>query len=240
MREADHRDREEARAAAGIGSGTPTQVKGITGLLALTAGSYFACAIHGASNVSCWGRNDEGQLGTGATSVSEVTPVLVPITKCAAIDAGGASACCGATTSLVRCWGNSDPGDGKGQRVLVSPLGVPGITDAVDVATFGAGGEFGTPRIVGWRKNPRRVEHFGHPARSAELTACDLGSHSRQTRRQRRRPLSPQHCTQRRHSQPGQSRYCQRADGCPCRLLAKCAQFVSAGAITAAIAPIRQ
>ena len=55
---------------------TPVQVAGITDATTISAGTDHICATIAAGNVSCWGKNDDGQLGDG-TSVASSTPVTV-------------------------------------------------------------------------------------------------------------------------------------------------------------------
>jgi alpha-tubulin suppressor-like RCC1 family protein len=56
---------------------TPTEISGLTGAQEVVAGSQFNCARMMSGAVLCWGRNDHGQLGTGATSASQSSPVPV-------------------------------------------------------------------------------------------------------------------------------------------------------------------
>jgi alpha-tubulin suppressor-like RCC1 family protein len=59
-------------------AGAPTNVSGLTGAIAVSAGQYFSCAILSSGEVDCWGVNNSGQLGTGAAS-STPSPAPVPI-----------------------------------------------------------------------------------------------------------------------------------------------------------------
>lgn len=58
------------------GRPTPASVAGVTDAKQITAGDYHACALLSSGSLSCWGRNDHGQLGNdGPTNQS--TPVAV-------------------------------------------------------------------------------------------------------------------------------------------------------------------
>jgi alpha-tubulin suppressor-like RCC1 family protein len=55
----------------------PTKVEGVTGAVEIVVGSDHACARNAAGVVSCWGRNDKGQLGDGTkTDRTTASPVV--------------------------------------------------------------------------------------------------------------------------------------------------------------------
>jgi len=106
----------------------------------LGSGDGFSCAVRKSGAVSCWGRNDLGQLGDASTEPSRATPGPVAgLDDAVAIAAGAAQACAVRSTGAVLCWGANDKGQlGRppGQP-LVRPTPVPKIDDATAV-TLGA------------------------------------------------------------------------------------------------------
>jgi alpha-tubulin suppressor-like RCC1 family protein len=78
------------------------------------------CAITGADAVTCWGGNDEGELGRGTRTIGEEPQ---PIEKLRARDiALGADHACAITPEgAVHCWGsnrNGQIGDNTTERRL--------------------------------------------------------------------------------------------------------------------------
>jgi alpha-tubulin suppressor-like RCC1 family protein len=95
------------------GSPTPVAVTSLTsGVLSLSAGSFFACAVTAAGSVACWGYGGYGQVGN-AEFASSVTPV--PVSGLSrgvkAVSAGFESACALKDDGTVACWGYADDGD---------------------------------------------------------------------------------------------------------------------------------
>jgi alpha-tubulin suppressor-like RCC1 family protein len=128
-----------------LGDGTLTQrtspvaVTGLSGVISVTAGDAFACALRSDASVRCWGANASGQLGNGAITASS-TPVLVgSLSGVSAIDAGGATACARLSTGALRCWGqntNGQVGNGSSSTTAVStPVPVTGIDGAAAKAS---------------------------------------------------------------------------------------------------------
>ncbi len=103
---------------------TPVTVTGISGAIAIAAGSRHACALLSDGTVWCWGANDVGQLGNGTTT-SSPTPVAVSgLSGATAIAAGGDYTCVIAADGSVQCWGLNGVNNGNAlpQSFTPSPV----------------------------------------------------------------------------------------------------------------------
>ena len=116
---------------------TPVSVPSLSsGVTAIAAGRYHACAVLNTGAVKCWGWNLYGQLGDGSVTQS-LTPVSVPSLSSGvtAIAAGERHTCALLSTGAVKCWGYNDNGQlGDGSAASVTPRTTP-----VDVSTLSSG-----------------------------------------------------------------------------------------------------
>ena len=96
------------RGVAGPPSGAPTAVASGGDVSELAAGDGFTCGLSELTGrVSCWGRNDAGQLGAGASDElthPSPTPVDAPVAF-TFVAAGAAHACALASDGSAWCWG---------------------------------------------------------------------------------------------------------------------------------------
>ena len=100
---------------------TPVVVMGadsqpLTGVVQITAGNRFNCAVTTSGGVKCWGAGEQGQLGNGSLEAKNIPVDVVdadnkPLTGIVQITAGHDHACALTNTANVMCWG----GGGYGQ-----------------------------------------------------------------------------------------------------------------------------
>lgn len=88
-------------------SDTPTDVVGISDAVEMSASDQHSCALLRDGKVKCWGRNFEGQLGTGDTQPTRVavSPLSLPLAT--SVTAGGGFTCALLVDQSVYCWGSS-------------------------------------------------------------------------------------------------------------------------------------
>src|SRR5215471_5106459 len=72
----------------------------------VSAGFAHTCAIDSNGSAWCWGRNNEGQLGTGNTTSSSKPVAVTGGLKFTDISAGGSSTC-GVSNKKIYCWGSN-------------------------------------------------------------------------------------------------------------------------------------
>jgi len=128
---------------------TPTQTSSLGSgrtAVAISAGETYTCAVLDDGSISCWGRNDYGQLGDG-TNVNRLTPTqtdsLGTGRTAVAISSGKAQSCAILDNGSVSCWGrNSDGeiGDGttstRNSPTPTSSLGTGRTAIAIDSGNY--------------------------------------------------------------------------------------------------------
>ena len=83
----------------------PVKVPRINDALAVSAGGEFTCALHSDSGVSCWGRNDWGQMVDG-TKQDRLSPRRIPgLSDVVTIASGPNTSCAVHGDGDISCWG---------------------------------------------------------------------------------------------------------------------------------------
>lgn len=113
-------DNWEGRLGIGINQGsrnTPVPVSTDRRFVQIAGGEGHTCGLEGNGTVSCWGRNNHGQLGDGS-SAQRTLPTLVRTTQRFTEISAGFYHTCGVTVSAeVWCWGHNNQGQqGQGTQ----------------------------------------------------------------------------------------------------------------------------
>ncbi|HIL66089.1 MAG TPA: RCC1 repeat-containing protein, partial [Candidatus Poseidoniales archaeon] len=114
--------------------------------VAISARGEHTCALLDNGAVSCWGRNDFGQLGNGVTAHKN-TPTLTSSLgtgrTAVAISSGGSHTCAILDNGAVSCWGQNNRGQlgnggnsDKNSPTLTSSLGTNRTAVAISLGTW--------------------------------------------------------------------------------------------------------
>ena len=117
--------------------------------VSVTAGGSQSCALTATGIPYCWGRNWEGQLGTGTVGPEELAPIPVSTsalpagTTFSAITAGDAHTCALTTTGVAYCWGSGASGRlGNGnttQQNSPTPVSISSLPAGTTFSAIAAG-----------------------------------------------------------------------------------------------------
>ncbi len=129
---------------------TPTAVPGVSGAVAISAGSDFGMALLANGTVRAWGSNHGGELGNGAPLTEPPCNCLAPLavlnlTKATSISAGGAHTLAALSGGGVQSWGLNKEGElGNGAppptgcECVATAAGVLGLRRPVQVSAGGS------------------------------------------------------------------------------------------------------
>jgi alpha-tubulin suppressor-like RCC1 family protein len=166
---------------------TVTGTPAATTVTTMSAGYRHTCATFSNGAARCWGRNSEGQVGSGSTElrISTATEPTGMGSGVTAIVAGGAHTCA-IQNSGVKCWGfNSAGALGNGTSGTNSnvPVTTTGITNATAIA---AGGNhscalLSTGTLRCWGLNQEGELGIGLPDVNNLTTPTDVPGLSAQT-----------------------------------------------------------
>ena len=127
----------------GVGTGkpsaitTPTAVAGLSDSTGLGLGPGDSCAVGGAGTLSCWGRNDDGQVGPTDDVVVTEPAAVDGLNEVVVVAAGGSHTCASTGDGTVSCFGDDTYGqlgqgepapDPTGTHPVAAPQVVRGLT----------------------------------------------------------------------------------------------------------------
>jgi beta-lactam-binding protein with PASTA domain/alpha-tubulin suppressor-like RCC1 family protein len=135
-----------------LGNGTktdssiPVPVTNLSsGVVSVSAGEYYTCAVTAVGAVWCWGENSDNQFGDAGLPTSTTVPVQVlnstgsgPLTGISAVSAGTYGTCAVTTTKGALCWGLTII-QGNGNALSDYPVMVSGLSSGV--TSISSGGE---------------------------------------------------------------------------------------------------
>lgn len=107
----------------------PLRVTNTADVTAISAGDFHTCALHQDGTASCWGNNEDGQLGDGTTDQSLRPVKVADLSDAIAISAGSSHTCALRESSTITCWGsneNEQLGDGHLPRTPQKVIGIGG------------------------------------------------------------------------------------------------------------------
>ena len=152
-----------------------------SGVQAIAANGGHTCALLVGGSVSCWGRNNFGQLGDGSVSERRVpTPVLGLLESATALTAGANHTCALLQSGAVACWGRNVSGQlGNGTNVYQkTPVAVTGLGGPVTKLAAGANHTCAllqTGVIQCWGDNPNgQLGDGGRVARNLPVAVSGL------------------------------------------------------------------
>lgn len=132
-------------------SPVPVDVTGLaSGVVTVSAGQGFTCAVLSSGEVRCWGENAIGLLG-GSTGPDQLVPATVAglAPGIVAIDASNFHVCAASASGAVQCWGanfNGALGDGS-TNSRSAPVVVAGFSSGI--AGIATGGDHTCARTSG-------------------------------------------------------------------------------------------
>lgn len=88
----------------------PLVVKNESNLAKLASAEARTCALRADGSVHCWGSNQEGELGRGAKSVTELPGPVAGLDGVAEVAVGAGHVCARTKDGTLYCWGNNRQG----------------------------------------------------------------------------------------------------------------------------------
>jgi alpha-tubulin suppressor-like RCC1 family protein len=165
-----------------LGDGTqtnrwrPTQVAGLTDVVAAAVGLDFSLVLTNTGTVWAWGGNSCGQVGDGTTT-RRLTPVSLSLTNIVAIAAGGQHALAMQADGTVYVWGRNDFGQLGNGGTTNNPT--PTINTSFASASAIGGGFYHTLVVKSdgtvWGAGSNANGQLGVASLTSQLTPVQMG-----------------------------------------------------------------
>jgi alkanesulfonate monooxygenase SsuD/methylene tetrahydromethanopterin reductase-like flavin-dependent oxidoreductase (luciferase family) len=110
------------RVIAGVGAGWtraefemmgidfPDVSERLENVLAVAAGGFHTCAILGDRSVSCWGFNEDNQVGLGPSDPRPTPATVAGVSMASSVSAGRTFTCAILEDSTAQCWRRNGAG----------------------------------------------------------------------------------------------------------------------------------
>lgn len=124
-----------------------------------SAGTFHNCFVQYGTDLSCWGRNNFGQLGDGTNSDSSFPQPVTGLdgSDIYSVSAGGSLSCASTTDNAVWCWGRNQNGQlGNGTTTDSNqpvPVGGLGVVRSVHAGSGHACALLGVGDVMCWGAN---------------------------------------------------------------------------------------
>lgn len=95
-------------------SSVPVDVVGLSsGVVSVSAGTRYTCAVTSAGAIQCWGSLQWGEVGDPTTTSTSAVPAEVDglSSNMSAVSVGDSHACAVTTVGAVKCWGTNSFGE---------------------------------------------------------------------------------------------------------------------------------
>lgn len=126
-----------------LDSHVPVNVIGLSsGVLALSSGDGYSCAIVSTGAARCWGFNSHGQLGNNSTADSPVPVDVIGLPSgLLAVSAGYLHTCAITADGALKCWGRNFFGalGNDSLKDSLAPVDVVGLSSGVVAVSPGTG-----------------------------------------------------------------------------------------------------